>query len=170
MVGNREPPRRCTNGYIYGPWAQCRTPRNKSLGSTHCRRSRNDGDRQPAICLDTIHQTTNPKLECNTGRCPGGVCGFHPGRNLAGAVRRLSDRPARTTQCDRHRWRSGRSRLDRLRLRNKSEPTIFLVRYGRHRRRRCLWRNHRQLAQVVPRSPWPMRRGLPRARTESARL
>ena len=75
---------------------------------------RDDGDREPAIRLDVVHQTLNGKSARHLGRSANCVCRLHLLRNLAGAFRGISNRSPGTTLGHRHRRFAGGRGLDRV--------------------------------------------------------
>ena len=111
---------------------------------------------QYAWTLFTTPLTKN--MHVNPGGRPGGICGFCPVRNLAGAIRGLPGRSPWSSLGHRYRWHPGRPWMDRLRICDYSDQLYIWYALGGIGCRRCLWRMHGQLAEVVPRSPRPLRR------------
>ena len=76
-------------------------------------------------------------------------------RNLAGAVRRLPDRPLWPTPDGVRRRPADRRVLAAERLRGQPDDALYRRRGRRHRRRHHLRRHHRQRGQMVPGPAWP---------------
>ena len=82
----------------------------QSLGSVDRRHHRHDGHREPAVCLDPVHQThTSSPARLPDGRSGGRSPLFILVETWLVPVRRLSGRPHRSAPDAGHRRRSGRA-------------------------------------------------------------
>ncbi len=132
--------------------------RSGALGPTCLRHHLHGDDRQSAIRLDAVRQSDRSEISLGPRGDPSRLHHFRSHRNLAGALRRLSDRQVRPQADGLRQRRAGRDRLGHQFDGRQPLPSLCRRRDRRHRRRRHLRRLGRQCAEMVPRSARACRR------------
>jgi hypothetical protein len=144
--------------YDYGRVTFGRRTRRAPLASAGRVHRRDDGDRESSVRVDTVHDSTDASAARHAVSGADRVHALHPHGDLARALRRLAGRPCRRASGGVGGRSPGRDLVDRRRARRFPAGPLPLLRAGGRRRRRGLWRLHRDGAEVVPRSSRSRRR------------